>query len=181
MNKATEAAVFGGGCFWCTEAIFSSLKGVMRVTPGYAGGRTTRPTYQQVCAGTTGHAEVIKVEYDPIVIGFSDLLEVFFHTHDPTTANRQGNDIGEQYRSIILYQNESQKELAEQFIEKLNIAKEFEHPVVTQIRPLTEFYQAEEHHQGYYLSNAGQPYCQMVIAPKLAKLRAKSDDSLKSS
>lgn len=179
MKKTIETVVFGGGCFWCTEAIFASLNGVIRVTPGYAGGRTTKPTYKQVCSGTTGHAEVIKIEYDPAVIRFDDLLEVFFHTHDPSTPNRQGNDIGDQYRSIILYQSESQKKSAQEFIERLNDSKEFGRPIVTEVRPLTQFYEAEECHRGYYHKNASQPYCQMVVAPKLAKLRTKFNDSLK--
>jgi peptide-methionine (S)-S-oxide reductase len=180
VKSATETAVFGGGCFWCTESIFSNLKGVLQVTSGYAGGSMPRPDYLQVCSGTTGHAEVIKVEFDPTVISFLDLLDVFFHVHDPTTLNRQGNDIGEQYRSIILHTSESQKKEAEEFISKLNSKTEFERPIITQIKPLTEFFAAEDYHQRYYENNSGQPYCQMIIAPKLAKFRAKFKDSVKS-
>lgn len=173
MSDKIEIAVFGGGCFWCTEAVFSSLKGVTKVTPGYAGGSAIQPTYLQVCGGKTGHAEVIKIEYDPAVISYNDLLEVFFYTHDPTTVNRQGNDIGEQYRSIILYTNQEQKVSAEQQINKLNTSKEFTRPIATEIRPLTEFYEAEDYHQRYYENNKGQPYCQMIIGPKLAKFKNK--------
>ena len=180
MSQETETAVFGGGCFWCTEAVFSELKGVISVLPGYAGGTTPKPSYTQVCSGTTGHAEVIKIEYDPEVISFADLLEVFFHVHDPTTLDRQGNDAGEQYRSIILYHNQGQKEAAEKYISKLTASREFDRPIVTQVRPLTEFYEAEDYHQRYFAGNADQPYCQMIIAPKMAKFRAKFKNSLKS-
>jgi peptide-methionine (S)-S-oxide reductase len=180
MNQKTETAVFGSGCFWCTEAVFSELKGVTSAIPGYAGGTAPKPSYMQVCSGTTGHAEVIKIEYDPKVISFDDLLEVFFHVHDPTTLNRQGNDTGEQYRSIVLYRNRGQKEAAEKYISKLTASGEFDHPIVTQVRPLTEFYEAEDYHQRYYAGNASQPYCQVVITPKMAKFRAKFRDSLKS-
>ncbi len=180
MNKNNEIAVFGGGCFWCTEAIFSSLKGVIKVTPGYAGGKTTNPDYQRVCSGITGHAEVIKIEYDPSVVGYNDLLDVFFHTHDPTAVDRQGADVGEQYRSIILYASPEQKELAEQYIGRLNTSREFNGPIATQVKPLTEFYAAEDYHQRYYAANTGQPYCQMVISPKLAKLKKKFSPMIKS-
>ncbi|MHB8085659.1 MAG: peptide-methionine (S)-S-oxide reductase MsrA [Dehalococcoidia bacterium] len=180
MSEKTETAVFGGGCFWCTEAVFSELKGVISVMPGYAGGTTPKPSYMQVCSGTTGHAEVIKIEYDPEMISFEGLLEVFFHVHDPTTLNRQGNDAGEQYRSIILYRDQGQKEAAEKYIAGLTASGEIDRPIVTQVRPLTEFYEAEDYHQRYYAGNAGQPYCQMIIAPKMAKFKAKFKDSLKS-
>ncbi|MDD5311438.1 MAG: peptide-methionine (S)-S-oxide reductase MsrA [Dehalococcoidia bacterium] len=174
-----ESAVFGGGCFWCTEAIFAGLKGVSKVTPGYAGGATADPTYQQVCGGATGHAEVIKIDYDPSLISYDALLDVFFHTHDPTTPDRQGYDVGEQYRSIIFYTSREQKEAAEQYIDDLGISGEFGRPIVTQVKPLTAFYEAEGYHQNYYAANDAQPYCRMVIAPKLAKLRAKYGDLLK--
>jgi peptide-methionine (S)-S-oxide reductase len=179
MKSKTGVAVFDGGCFWCTEAIFSELKGVTRVTPGYTGGRTANPTYQQVCGGNTGHVEVARIDYDPSVISYNDLLEVFFYTHDPTTPNRQGNDAGEQYQSTIFYTDDGQKDLAEKYIAKLNASKEFDSPIVTTLRPLTQFYEAEDYHQGYYHQNAGHVYCRMVIAPKLAKLRAKFKDSVK--
>jgi peptide-methionine (S)-S-oxide reductase len=181
LNNTNEIAVFGGGCFWCTETIFSSLKGVIKVTTGFAGGKTTDPNYLQVCSGTTGHAEVVRIEYDPSIIGYTDLLDVFFHIHDPTTVNRQGADVGEQYRSIILYYSEYQKEQAGQFIVKLNDAKEFDAPIVTQVKPLTEFYAAEDYHQRYFEANGGQPYCQIIISPKLAKFKKRFSNLLKSS
>ncbi|MGD0353905.1 MAG: peptide-methionine (S)-S-oxide reductase MsrA [Dehalococcoidia bacterium] len=181
MSEKTETAIFGGGCFWCTETVFFELKGVISIIPGYAGGTVPKPSYMQVCGGGTGHAEIIKIEFDPDVISFDDLLEVFFHVHDPTTLNRQGNDTGEQYRSIIFYHDQQQKEAAEKYIGKLTASGEFNHPIVTQVRPLTEFYEAEGYHQRYYAGNAGQPYCQMIIAPKMAKFRAKFKDSLKTS
>ena len=176
---ALYTAVFGGGCFWCTEAIFAGLKGVTKVTPGYTGGRTANPSYQQVCGGNTGHVEAARIEYDPALIGYNDLLEVFFYTHDPTTPNRQGNDAGEQYHSTIFYLNDEQKELAQKFISKLNAGKEFGVPIITTIRPLTRFYEAEDYHREYYQNNAAQPYCRAIIAPKLAKLRARFKDATK--
>ena len=179
MKSKTGVAVFGGGCFWCTEAVFAELKGVLKVTPGYTGGRTTDPTYQQVCGGNTGHVEAARIEYDPALISYSDLLEVFFYTHDPTTPNRQGNDAGEQYHSTIFYLDDGQKELAEKFISKLNAGKVFGVPIITTIRPLTMFYEAEDYHREYYQNNAAQPYCRAIIAPKLAKLRARFKDATK--
>ncbi len=179
MKSKTETAVFGGGCFWCTEAIFAELKGVIKVMPGYTGGRTANPTYQQVCSRTTGHVEAARIEYDPTLISFNDLLEVFFYTHDPTTPNRQGNDAGEQYHSTIFYIDEAQKELAEKFIEKLNASGEFNAPIVTTLRPLTKFFEAEDYHRDYYQKNTGHVYCRMVVAPKLAKLRAKFKNATK--
>lgn len=173
MNNKNETAIFGGGCFWCTEAIFKSLKGVTSVLPGYAGGTVPKPTYEAVCDGTTGHAEVIKIEFDPEKIKFQDLLEVFFATHDPTTLNRQGNDVGDQYRSIILYSTDEQKKTAEEFIKKVEEDKIFSSPVVTQIKPLDTFYEAENYHRDYYERNKDKPYCQVVINPKLAKFKAK--------
>ncbi len=162
-------AVFGGGCFWCYEAIFRRLRGVEFVVSGYAGGETKNPTYDEVCTGATGHAEVIKIIFDPAVISYEVLLEIFFHVHDPTVRNRQGADTGSQYRSLILYQTEAQKDAAERIIKKLTDEHAFENPIVTEIKPLGEFCEAEAHHQRYYDSNPEQAYCQYVITPKLAK------------
>ena len=163
-----KSAVFGGGCFWCTEAIFKMVKGVASVTPGYAGGHIDSPTYSQVCSGSTGHAEVIKVDYDPDQISYEDLLEVFWQAHDPTTKDRQGNDVGTQYRSIILYQGEDQKRMAEESMAKLNASGIFKKPAVTEIEPLGEFYKAEDYHRDYFANNPNQPYCRAIIAPKVA-------------
>ncbi len=171
MSRAS--AVFGGGCFWCTEAIFKQLNGVIAVTPGYAGGSTKNPTYQQVCTGATGHAEVIRVEYDARKITFEDLLEVFWLAHDPTTLNRQGNDVGEQYRSIILYQNEEQQRLAEASLKAADASGRFPSPIVTEIVSLEIFYPAEDYHQDYFARNPSQPYCRMVISPKLRHFKEK--------
>ncbi len=175
----SEFAIFGSGCFWCTEAIFAGLKGVSAVMPGYAGGRTSHPTYEQVCSGTTGHAEVIKIEFDPSVITFQDLLEVFFALHDPTTRNQQGNDYGDQYRSIILYTSDEQKLLAESYARQLESEKNYPRPIVTEVQPFSTFYDAEEYHKNYYAANSDKPYCQFVISPKLAKLRQKFSARLK--
>ena len=169
--NSAKYVVFGGGCFWCTEAVFQRLKGVNSVMPGYAGGNAPSPSYEQVCTGRTGHAEVAKIEFDPAVISYEDLLEVFFATHDPTTKDRQGNDRGTQYRSIILYANEGQKKAAEAAIAKY--APDFPAPIVTEVKPLGEFYPAENYHQNYYNENGAQPYCSFVISPKLAKFRKK--------
>jgi peptide-methionine (S)-S-oxide reductase len=164
-----ELATFGGGCFWCVEAVFELLEGVTSVTSGYAGGQTEHPTYKAVCAGETGHAEVVQVEFDPKRITYERLLEVFWMAHDPTTLNRQGSDVGTQYRSIILYHSEAQKTAAEK--SKAVAAKEFTRPIVTEILPLKKYYLAEGYHQDYFRLNAGQGYCQMVIAPKVQKLK----------
>ncbi len=166
MSK-NEIAVFGGGCFWCTEAIFKQVKGVISVIPGYAGGWKADPTYHEVCNGDTGHAEVIRVEYDSQVITYKDLLEVFWLAHDPTTLNRQGNDIGEQYRSVIFYSDESQKTLAEFSLKSVNQSGRLSKPATTLIQPLATFYPAEEYHQDYFNRNPDQPYCYAVISPKL--------------
>ena len=166
----TDSAVFGGGCFWCVQAIFSRLKGVNKVTSGYAGGKTPNPSYEQVCSGRTGHAEVIKIEFDPETITYHDLLEVFFKAHDPTTPNQQGADVGTQYRSIILYSNEAQKIAAEAYLADLKKAGIFDRPAVTEVEPLGNFYPAEEYHQDYYQLHPEKGYCRAVIAPKLAKL-----------
>ena len=175
-----RSIVLGGGCFWCTEAVFDELRGVKSVMSGYAGGNTKNPTYEEVCGGRTGHAEVIKIEFDPGEIAFKDLLTVFFATHDPTTLNRQGNDVGTQYRSAIFYATEEQKGEAEAFIKELNDSKAFGKPVVTTLEPLGEFYEAEDYHQKYYANNPYQPYCQYMIPPKLTKLHKQFGALLKS-
>ena len=180
MTQRTEVAVFGGGCFWCTEAVFDELRGVLSVVSGYAGGTVNDPTYEQVCGGGTGHAEVIRIEFDPEQISFRDLLIVFFATHDPTTLNRQGNDVGTQYRSAILYANEEQKQHAESFIKELEGAGSFDKPITTTLEPLIDFYPAENYHQKYYANNPFQPYCQVMIPPKLRKLRKQFMELLKS-
>jgi peptide-methionine (S)-S-oxide reductase len=174
-----ELATFGGGCFWCTEAVFKELKGVESVTSGYSGGHVINPAYREVTSGTTGHAEVIEIEFDPAVISFQELLEVFWATHDPTTLNRQGADVGPQYRSVIFYHNEKQQEIAEEIKQKLNDEKVFDKPVVTEISPWENFYRAENYHQDYYENNPAQGYCQFVIVPKLDKFRKIFKDKLK--
>jgi peptide-methionine (S)-S-oxide reductase len=176
---ALETATFGGGCFWCLEPLFDELKGVVRVEPGYAGGRRPNPTYEQVSTGTTGHAEVIQITYDPAQISYRELLDVFFTMHDPTTPNRQGADVGPQYRSIVLYSSPEQKEQAEDSIEKLNAEGVWDAPIVTEVEPLTAFYPAEAYHRDYYQRNPAQPYCQVVIAPKVAKFRKQYVEKLK--
>jgi peptide-methionine (S)-S-oxide reductase len=180
MTQQKEVAVFGGGCFWCTEAVFDELRGVTAVVSGYAGGNLKNPTYEQVCGGCTGHAEVIRIEFDPEQITFRDLLTVFFATHDPTTLNRQGNDVGTQYRSAIFYATQEQKHEAEDFIKQLDETASFGTPVVTSLEPLTDFYEAEGYHQKYYANNPYQPYCQVMIPPKLNKLHKQFTELLKS-
>lgn len=177
MNS--QIAVFGGGCFWCTEAVFLKLKGVNKVTSGYAGGTTDHPTDEQVYSGKTGHAEVIQIEFDPDVIPYQALLEVFFHSHDPTSLNRQGNDTGTQYRSVIFYTNPEQKEQATAFIQELERNQEFSRPIVTTLEPLTQFYPAEAYHQNFYASNPDQPYCRIMISPKVQKVQEKYAHLLK--
>lgn len=179
MSNKLETAVFGGGCFWCTEAVFQNLRGVVSVLPGYAGGRVPNPTYEQVSSGMTGHVEVSKIEFNPDQITFHDLLEVFFATHDPTTQDRQGNDVGEQYRSVVFYVNDRQRAEAENVIRQLQASKAFNAPIVTQVQPLNAFYQAEDYHQQYYSRNQDKPYCRLVIDPKLAKFRAQFAKKLK--
>ena len=174
-----DTATLGGGCFWCLEAVFERLEGVRSVTSGYAGGHVEEPSYRAVCEGTTGHAEVVRVEYDPSVIGFRDLLDVFFATHDPTTLNRQGADSGTQYRSIVLYESESQREAAAAVIGELEADGVFGAPIVTQLEPLEHFWPAEAAHQEYYRNHRSQPYCRVVIDPKVAKLRSKFAHRLK--
>lgn len=166
MKKAT----FGGGCFWCTEAVFQRIRGVQSVTSGYAGGDVANPTYQEVCSENTGHAEVVQIEYEPDEISYEELLDVFFETHDPTTLNRQGNDVGTQYRSIILYHDKQQKSLATKKINELDESGKYEDPVVTEITEFEEFYPAEGYHQDYYEKNPGRGYCRVVIKPKLEKM-----------
>jgi peptide-methionine (S)-S-oxide reductase len=172
-------ATFGNGCFWCTEAVFQQLKGVHSVVSGYSGGHVKNPTYRQVCDGTTGHAEVIQITYDPNVVSYDELLEVFWKTHDPTTPNQQGNDIGPQYRSVVFYHDDEQRRLAEHYKKELDAAGAFRRPIVTEISPFTEFYPAEDYHQRYYEQNPEQSYCRFVIAPKVEKLRQVFQDKLK--
>lgn len=179
MAKNLEKATLGGGCFWCTEAVYLELKGVVDVKPGYSGGHVKNPSYKEVCTGTTGHAEVVQVTFDADVVSFSDILEVFFMTHDPTTLNRQGNDVGPQYRSVIFYHNEAQKKTAEKVIELFEQEKVYDKPIVTQVEPFDKFYEAEDYHQNYYNRNKGQGYCQYIIAPKLEKFRKIFKDQLK--
>jgi peptide-methionine (S)-S-oxide reductase len=179
MIKNFETAVFGGGCFWCTEAIFQRLRGVESVESGYAGGHTQNPTYEQVSMGNTGHAEAIRVEFDPGMVKYSDLLNVFFATHDPTTLNAQGNDVGLQYRSAIFYTSERQREEALATIENLEKQAIYEDPIVTEIKELDKFWPAESYHRRYYDQNQNKPYCLFVINPKIAKLRAKFAPLLK--
>jgi peptide-methionine (S)-S-oxide reductase len=178
-NEANEMATVGGGCFWCLEAVFEQLRGVARVESGFAGGRTSNPTYRQVCDGDTGHAEVVQITFDPRVISFAELLEVFFDIHDPTTLNRQGADVGTQYRSVIFYHSPEQKRVAEEKIVALNASGIHRVPVVTQLVPFEAFYRAEDYHQGYFRNNPYQGYCQAVIAPKMAKFRAHFTDKIK--
>jgi len=179
VEKKDEIAVFGGGCFWCTEAVFSELKGVESVISGYAGGHTENPTYRDVCRDDTGHAEATRIEFDPSLVSYKDLLAVFFASHDPTTLNRQGADSGTHYRSIILYTNDDQKKQAEAFIRELDSSGSKGDPIVTEVAPLEKFYQAEADHQQFYLNNPGAMYCQIVIRPKLEKVRKEFAEHLR--
>ena len=179
-RDVTEVATLGGGCFWCVEAVFDELRGVSSVESGYAGGRTENPTYEQVCTGATGHAEVVRVTFDPREVSFKEILEVFFTAHDPTTLNRQGADVGTQYRSVIYYHDERQREVAEQTIRELDEAKIWDGTIVTEVAPLSNYYEAEEYHQEYFARNPGQGYCRVVVAPKVAKFRQRFRDRLKS-
>ena len=178
MAGKTETATLGGGCFWCLDAVFRDLRGVESVVSGYAGGRLANPSYRDVCSGTTGHAEVIQVTFDPDVISFRDLLDVFFTIHDPTTLNRQGADVGTQYRSVILYHSPQQQATAQEAIDELEREHVWEAPIVTELAPFNAFFPAERYHQDYYASNPDQAYCQIVIAPKLAKFRKRHLDRL---
>lgn len=179
QNIKTDTATFGAGCFWCVEAIFQQLDGVLKVTSGYSGGHVVNPTYEQVCTKTTGHAEVTQIVYDPTKLSFDKLLEVFWKTHDPTTINQQGNDVGPQYRSVIFYNNEEQKTKAELYKAALDKSGAWSSPIVTTIEPLKNFYAAEDYHQNYYNNNAGQMYCRYVIQPKLDKFEKVFKDQLK--
>ena len=170
-NKNMELATFGSGCFWCTEAIFQNLRGVESAISGYSGGSIDNPTYEEVCSGETGHAEVIQISYDPSIISYKELLEVFWKTHDPTTLNRQGADVGTQYRSVVFYHNNEQKELAETYKKKLNEAKIYNNPIVTEITKYNTIYKADDYHQDYYNNNKLQSYCSFVITPKIEKFK----------
>lgn len=176
---STQTAVFGGGCFWCTEAVFTMLKGVVSVEPGYAGGTLANPTYEQVCSGTTGHAEVVKVEYDPAQVVYRDLLTIFFASHDPTSLNRQGNDVGTQYRSVVFTTSDEQRDEALRLIAQINESSPEGKPILTQVEPLEAFYAAEEEHKDYYARNQRQAYCQLVINPKLEKVQKEFAQLLK--
>ena len=179
MEQNEERATLAGGCFWCLEAVFADLRGVARVESGYTGGHVPNPTYQAVCSGTTGHAEVVQLTFDPRVVSFKELLEVFFTIHDPTTLNRQGGDTGTQYRSAIFSHSPEQKEIAAQVIAELNAAHVWNAPIVTEVAPLADYYPAEKYHQEYYQNNASQPYCRAVIEPKVAKFRKQYLEKLK--
>lgn len=174
-----QTATFGGGCFWCTEAVFLELRGVQHVESGYAGGHVANPTYEQVCTKKTGHAEVIQISYDPDVISYEDLLEIFFQTHDPTTKDRQGNDVGPQYRSAIFYHNDQQKNAAESFMARLNESGAFPAPIVTELTEINNYYPAENYHQDYLANNPSNPYCAMVVRPKVDKFRKQFAEKLR--
>jgi peptide-methionine (S)-S-oxide reductase len=174
-----ETAVFGGGCFWCLEAVFDQLKGVVSVESGYAGGQKPQPTYEQVCGGDTGHAEVVRIEFDPAQVSYADLLHIFFSIHDPTTLNRQGNDVGTQYRSVIFAQTPEQRAEAQRVVDELGTQGLWQDRIVTEIRDAEPFYPAENYHQEYFERNGRQPYCQVVVAPKVAKFRKQFVDRLK--
>ncbi|MCF6356237.1 MAG: peptide-methionine (S)-S-oxide reductase MsrA [Draconibacterium sp.] len=179
MGKDMEKATLGGGCFWCTEAVYLELKGVVDVKPGYSGGDVKNPTYEQVCTKTTGHAEVIQITFDPKVVSFTEILEVFFMTHNPTTLNRQGNDVGPQYRSAIFYHSEKQRETAEKVIQLFNKEQVYDNPIVTEVTEFEKFYPAEDYHVNYFARNKNQGYCQFVVAPKMEKFRKIFKDKLK--
>ncbi|HAJ34980.1 MAG TPA: peptide-methionine (S)-S-oxide reductase [Chloroflexi bacterium] len=178
-QNSLEVATLGGGCFWCLEAVYVELRGVEKVVSGYAGGHVKNPTYREVCSGSTGHAEVVQVTFDPAVISYADILRVFFTIHDPTTLNRQGADVGTQYRSIILYHDEAQKQTAIEVMQEVTAQRIWQNPLVTELAPLDVFYPAEEYHQNYFARNPMQPYCQVVIAPKVAKFRKQYFDRLR--
>lgn len=180
MSAITDTATFGGGCFWCTEAVFQQVKGVLKVESGYSGGTVKNPAYKEVCSGTTGHAEVVQIVFNPEEISFEELLEIFYLTHDPTTLNRQGNDVGTQYRSVIFYRNDNQRKLAEKVKQEVQKSGHYTNPVITEISPFTAFYRAEDYHQNYYNDNKNQPYCSFVISPKLEKFRKTFTNKLKS-
>jgi peptide-methionine (S)-S-oxide reductase len=175
----TDLAILGGGCFWCLEAVFDRLDGVQSVESGYMGGTVENPGYRQVCSGATGHVEVVRVTFDPQELSFRDLLEVFFAIHDPTTVDRQGNDVGTQYRSVIFYTSEEQRRTAEQVIAELNASRQWPNPIVTSVEPAQKFFMAEDYHQEYYANNSNQPYCQFVVAPKVKKFQEKFAEKVK--
>jgi peptide-methionine (S)-S-oxide reductase len=175
-----EVATIAGGCFWCLEAVYDDMKGVESVESGYVGGEVPSPSYSLVCTGTTGHAEAVRITFDPKVVTFKDILHVFFAIHDPTTLNRQGADVGTQYRSAIYYHSEEQRQVAEETIQEIEAEKIWDNPIVTEVTPVSEFYIAEDYHQEYYRNNSYQPYCQVVVAPKVAKFRSKFSSLLKS-
>ena len=179
VSKSVEVATLAGGCFWCTEAVFDQLKGVLKVESGYSGGNVANPSYEDVCTGDTGHAETIQVTFDPSVISYADLLRIFLTTHDPTTLDRQGADVGTQYRSAIFYHNPEQERVAKGVIGELEKSKVWKRPIVTEVTPFREFYRAEDYHQEYYARNSRQPYCRVVIEPKIAKLREHYRERLK--
>ncbi len=179
MGTGNQMATLAGGCFWCLEAVFDDLKGVQSVESGYSGGHVPNPTYKLVCSDTTGHAEVVRITFDPSVITYADLLRVFFAIHDPTTLNRQGNDVGTSYRSAIFYHDEEQKETAESIIKEISDARIWPNPIVTEVTKFDAFYLAEDYHQEYFANNANQPYCRMVVAPKVAKFRKQFVERLK--
>jgi len=174
-----ETITVGGGCYWCVEAVYENLNGVKSVVSGFSGGKVANPTYEEVCTGTTGHAEVVQITYDKNVTNINEIFQVFFTVHDPTTLNRQGADVGTQYRSVIFYKNEEQKKAAQSIIAELNKAKVYDSPIVTKVEPFTKFYKAEDYHQNYYANNKNQPYCKMVIQPKMAKFEKVFKDKLK--
>jgi peptide-methionine (S)-S-oxide reductase len=178
-QKNLETATFAGGCFWCTEAVFLEIEGVKSVLPGYIGGKSANPTYQEICTGTTGHAEAIEIIFDPKVVGFGTLLEIFFATHDPTTLNRQGADVGTQYRSEVFYHNNFQKQITEDYIAQMNVEHTFGNKIVTAVSKAPTFYFAEDYHKNYYNRNSSQSYCSYVITPKIKKLKEKFQDKLK--
>ncbi len=177
-NNNLETATLGGGCFWCTEAVFDSVIGVEDVVSGYSGGHISNPTYQQVCSETTGHAEVVQVKFDPNEISYKEILQIFFGTHNPTTLNRQGNDVGSSYRSVVFYHTPEQKETANEVIKELTEEAIFDDPIVTEVTELTNFYPAEDYHQEYFANNPSQPYCMGVVAPKVSKFRQKFSEIL---
>lgn len=178
-NTGLDTATFGGGCFWCTEAVFDRIEGVEKVVSGYSGGRKENPSYQDISYGNTGHAEVIQIVFNPTKISYDELLKIFWQTHDPTTLNRQGNDVGDQYRSVIFYKDDNQKQKAEYYKDELEKSGAYRAPIVTEIKPLQTFYPAENYHQNYYRQNPEQPYCRFVIQPKIEKLEAVFSDKLK--
>lgn len=179
MGKELEKATLGGGCFWCTEAVYLELKGVVDVKPGYSGGHVKNPSYKEVCNETTGHAEVVQITFDPAIVSYTEILEVFFVTHDPTTLNRQGNDVGTQYRSAIFYHTEQQKQTAQKVIELLTKDKAYDNPIVTEVTKFDVFYLAEDYHINYFARNKNQPYCQYVVAPKVEKFRKVFKEKMK--